>query len=118
MSTPPDVTAIGLWIVGASTVVGAIVGLWRVGRAAWQAARKLGHFLDDWFGEDSRPGVPGRPGFPERLGRVEDQVTSLSREVSEVRQTVSNISRELHPNGGSSMRDAIDRMHIRLADDK
>ena len=30
--------------------------------------RRIGHFLDDWFGEAERPGVEARPGVTARRG--------------------------------------------------
>lgn len=58
-----------------------------------KALRKIGEaveeFRDDWFGEPERPGVPGRPGVMVRLATIEDQ---------------------LHPNHGTSLRDAVDRL--------
>lgn len=44
-------------------------------------------FREDWRGVPDRPGVPGRPGLPERVFRIEAEV---------------------HPNGGGSMKDAVD----------
>src|SRR5690554_3352342 len=89
---PPDTTTLGLWIVGAGAIAAALVTLWRALRALFRVARKIGHFFDDWFGEAPRPGVPGRPGFPERLGKV---------------------VHELHPNAGGSLRDAVNRIEAR-----
>lgn len=51
--------------------------------------KQLTNFLEDWFGEPERPGVAARPGILLRLVKIE---------------------RELKPNGGSSMRDAVDRV--------
>ena len=51
--------------------------------------RRVGHFLDDFYGEDKRPGQAQRPGLMQRMQTIEA---------------------EMHPNGGSSMRDAINRI--------
>lgn len=50
--------------------------------------KRLGDAFDDWQGQPARPGVPERPGVMRRLEMIES---------------------ELHPNGGSSLRDAINR---------
>jgi hypothetical protein len=54
---------------------------------------RLSHFLDDWFGEDARPGFTRKPGVPERLAEVESQ---------------------LKANGGASLRDAVNRIEARV----
>ena len=58
------------------------------------------HFLDDYFGEEERPGFDGRAGFQERLRIIEMQVESISY--------------EMKPNSGSSIKDAINRIEKRL----
>jgi hypothetical protein len=58
------------------------------------------HFLDDYFGEEERPGFDGRAGLQERLRIIEMQV--------------EGISYEMKPNSGSSIKDAINRIEKRL----
>jgi len=58
------------------------------------------HFLDDYFGEEARPGFAGRPGMQERLRKIEEDV--------------DHISYEMKPNSGSSIKDAINRIEQRL----
>jgi hypothetical protein len=58
------------------------------------------HFLDDYFGEEERPGFDGRAGLQERLRIIEMQVESISY--------------EMKPNSGSSIKDAINRIEKRL----
>ncbi|WP_433415008.1 hypothetical protein ACQP1V_36200 [Microtetraspora malaysiensis] len=57
--------------------------------------KRLSDDLDDWRGEQERPGVPERPGVMKRLASIE------------TRQ--GTIEAQLHPNGGSSLRDAVNR---------
>lgn len=117
---PPDATTVGLWIVGAAAVASALVALWRVARTMLRGSRKIGHFFDDWFGEEPRPGAPGRPGIPARLSKVEVTVQEVSeknddlcRKFSEMEQKVDAIVYELHPNGGRSLRDTVNRIEAR-----
>ena len=117
---PPDATTVGLWIVGAAAVASALVALWRVARTMLRGSRKIGHFFDDWFGEPDRPGAPGRPGIPARLSKVEVAVSEVSeknddlcRKFSEMEQKVDAIVYELHPNGGRSLRDTVNRIEAR-----
>lgn len=53
--------------------------------------KKMGDAVDDWQGEPARPGVPERPGVMTRLATIEEQ---------------------LHPNHGSTLRDAINRTEL------
>lgn len=82
-------------VVGALAVIGPYAARQRrKGRVlANFTDERLSTFLDDWFGEPERPGFPPRPGVPERLRRVE---------------------REVVPNHGSSLRDAVDKVAQRL----
>ena len=63
--------------------------------------RGLFRLIEDWTGEPVRPGFAGRPGFPERLARVE-------LDLAEVRS-------QLSPNSGHTLRDAIDRVEAATA---
>jgi hypothetical protein len=58
------------------------------------------HFLDDYFGEEERPGFPGRPGLQERLKFMEDEIACISF--------------EMRPNHGTSIKDAVKRIEDRL----
>ena len=58
------------------------------------------HFLDDYFGEEARPGFDGRPGLQERLRFMEEEIACISF--------------EMRPNHGTSIKDAIHRIESRL----
>ena len=58
------------------------------------------HFLDDYFGEEERPGFQGRPGMQERMRIIE--------------QELKCVSYEMRPNSGTSIKDAINRIEKRL----
>jgi hypothetical protein len=71
--------------------VGAVTGSLATLAVAWtRVVRPIQRIAEDWNGEPARPrdGVPERPGVMLRLSRIEA---------------------EMHPNGGSSMRDAVNR---------
>lgn len=70
-------------------------------RWAWHILRGTQSFLDDWKGEDARPGVPARPGVMERLQTVEFIVTEVRGQV--------------FPNGSSSLRDVVGRIEADVA---
>ena len=58
------------------------------------------HFLDDYFGEEPRPGFEGRAGMQERMSIIE--------------QELKCVSYEMRPNSGTSIKDAINRIEKRL----
>lgn len=57
---------------------------------------------EDWHGVPGRPGFPAIPGVPERLAMLEER-SKKDRELLE------RIDHEMHPNSGSSLRDAVNK---------
>jgi hypothetical protein len=79
------------------TAIGVIwVGLYK----ATKLVKRFIHFLDDYFGEEERPGFNGRPGMQERMRIIEEELR--------------HISYEMRPNSGTSIKDAIGRIEKRL----
>ena len=79
------------------TAIGVIaVGI----RKATIVVKRFIHFLDDYFGEEERPGFQGRPGMQERMRIIE--------------QELKCVSYEMRPNSGTSIKDAIGRIEKRL----
>ena len=62
-------------IVALITIIGTLVAC---GRWAYDQICSLQDLLDDWHGEEARPGVPGRLGVMERLDRIEKTVNSAA----------------------------------------
>jgi hypothetical protein len=58
--------------------------------------------LDAYLGTPTRPGIPGRPGVMEQLTRLAGDVAKLNAQVT--------------PNGGSSLRDAVDQLGDSLSE--
>jgi len=94
----PDVPAGGgtdpAWIVALIALITAAFGcLAWIGRWAWRIARRVTHFLDDYFGQPARDGMPAKPGVMARLASVE--------------QLVAQVVAETQPNHGQSLRDVV-----------
>jgi hypothetical protein len=85
------------WAAGAITVGTALGMLWRLLRPFYARLHVLmdnwDSFMRDWSGEPSAPGRSAVPGVMERLNRIDG---------------------ELKRNGGSSMKDAINRVEKKL----
>lgn len=79
-----------LGVVSSALVLGGLIG-----RPLRKLARQNDEFREDWYGTPARPGRSPVPGVPERLALIE---------------------KELKPNSGSSLRDAIGRLESRLED--
>lgn len=95
MNIPTGIAWLDTLLVAAATVA-ALAVLFKPVRGAVRFLHNIATFLEDWFGEPGRPGVPARCGVMERLGRVEDRTM------------------ELVTNGGSSMKDALTRVDNRM----
>lgn len=67
---------------------------------ATKLVKRFIHFLDDYFGEEERPGFEGRPGLQERLKFMEEEIACISF--------------EMRPNHGTSIKDAVSRIEQRL----
>lgn len=100
-AAPPGSGLNPAWVTAALALVVAVTGCIAWGlRWGWRVLSRITRFLDDFMGEPARQGVPARPGVMTRL-------QSLTEEVAKVQAQVI-------PNGGSSLRDAVDRVSADL----
>lgn len=92
------------WVAALVALVGILGGffLW-ASRSTWRAFTKVNQFLEDWNGApgDSR-GHSTRPGVMERISRQEALMTDVQLQV--------------HPNGGGSLKDAVNRTEVAAGD--
>jgi len=97
------------------------------GSKIFKVFRKFVRFLDDFNGTEERPGVDRHPGFPERIKNLEECISSMSIKMDKfdimadtIEIKLNSIEKELHPNHGTSMRDAVDKIQLRfgLVEDK
>lgn|SRR5215831_469226 len=95
-------------IVGGLLLAAAIIAaLGVIGKGLvwlYGVMRKLNQLLDDLAGEPPRPGFPdGRPGLFARLESIEGKQ-------ADVVARLAAVEAQLAPNGGGSLRDAVDRV--------
>jgi hypothetical protein len=90
------------WVLPAAgaliLVAGALVVIGKGVRWVFSTLNMIREFLEDWRGEEARPGYHKRPGVMERLVSLEEQVGAVKH--------------ELKPNSGTSLRDAVDRIEV------
>ena len=101
------------WFTPLGGIIGGVVGYLgyqRLRRNDRQAREFLAALQqDELLGHKNIPGVPDKPSLSERHAETNVRLTKLEIDVSEM-------ARELHPNGGSSMLDTVNKTH-RLAED-
>lgn len=87
-------SAYAQWVIASGAVVTALAVLYRyiVGPSV-RLFRKIEHVADTYNGEPARDGLPARPGIVDRLIYIET---------------------ELRPNGGGSMKDAVNRIEAKV----
>jgi hypothetical protein len=90
------------WVLPAAgalvLLAAALVVIGKGVRWVFSTLNMVREFLEDWRGEEARPGYHKRPGVMERLVSLEEQV--------------STVTHELKPNSGASLRDAVDRIEV------
>lgn len=88
------------WVLPAAgaliIIAGALAILARGVRWLLATLNMVREFLEDWRGEEARPGYSKRPGVMERLVHLEEEMRAVKH--------------ELQPNSGLSLRDAVDRI--------
>ena len=90
------------WFSALTALAIAVAGVAAWGlRWAWHILKRTTHFLDDFFGEPARDGLPATPGVMARLHSMEE--------------IVAGISMEVHPNSGHSLRDLVHQTAVDVA---
>jgi hypothetical protein len=104
----PAVDTLLVWggVVSLVVTLGALA--WRGIRSGVRIGRRMDEFIDDWRGEPSRPGVPARPGVMERMEGLETRMNGFDDDLQRIKH-------ELYPNGGGSLRDAVNLANQQLA---
>lgn len=104
-----------VWAAAAGAITALAALAWRIIRTLLTLVRRLTAMADDLLGAPARPGHDARPGVMARMARIEDCTTRTAERMASVESRVGRIEHELHPNGGGSLRDALDRVDQRTA---
>jgi hypothetical protein len=109
VTSVPLVNSFVVWagVLAALAAGGGVA--WRAVRPFRHAAQQFEEFIDDWRGTPARPGVPERPGMMVRVAGIEQQ----TQVIPELERRIARVEHELRPNGGASLRDAVDRVDAR-----
>ena len=98
------------WLTALSSLALAVVAVlgWCTRHVVRVASRFI-RFLDDYFGEPGRPGVPERPGVMARLQAVEESLARAAASAARAEAAAAQVLAETQPNGGTSLRDVVHR---------
>jgi hypothetical protein len=78
------VSELAAWIGAGVGLLAILAAPSRIALIAWRANRRLGRFLDDWFGDVE----VGRQSMPARVGRLEGRIVRIERHVFQIRDQV------------------------------
>ena len=101
-------------LIMTGAILAAVTGIIVFSMKIAKGLKRIVHFLDDFNGEEARPGIPERLGMSARISQLEDCISSSRTELEQLNKKVTFIEKELHPNHGTSMRDKVDRIVLRL----
>ncbi|MCM3577454.1 DUF2746 domain-containing protein [Micrococcus luteus] len=113
-----------------AAIVAALGALGTAVAKVWPVVRRLARFLDDVHGEPARQGQPARPGWGERLTRIEDgqddtrrrlervesgQIATLAR-VVRVESTTERVRAQTENSHSTNLRDDLDKIDAKVTD--
>jgi len=99
-----DLIAINPWLgLNVLIIVGVAVG-WKFLKPP---TKGLNHFLIDWNGEPARTGVEEKPGMMQRMSKADQFFDKYG-------PIIDKLDHEMHPNGGGSLADAVNRTEASL----
>lgn len=74
---------VAYYVIGAAgAIVAVITGMVYAFRHLRHKLRRIGQFLDDWNGEEARPGVSRRLGVMERLESYDTMLAAIKKEIT------------------------------------
>lgn len=100
-------------VLGLVSIAGAIAGAVRWGYPRYVARRARHRSLDVAF--MGRPAIPANPitGEPEQ-----PEILPLGQQVADLRTVMDQVHHQVHPNGGSSLRDQVNGVRTDVAEIK
>ncbi len=91
---------------GAIVAIAGVVALaWKVVRGLIRTIRKLGRLADEVLGDGDT-----QPGWGRRLTAIEALGTTNADRLTTIEKHMQRVDAEMRPNGGSSMRDQLNRI--------
>ena len=93
------------------TILAIIVSTVMLGGLIWKRLAPVVEMTRMLHGEDgdSKRGITDRPGILERQTKTEQMVATQATEIAELRSMLAEVVGQLRNNGGSSLRDKVDR---------
>jgi hypothetical protein len=104
------------WEVAAGIGVVALLALVRF---SWRQGRNTARMVEDWRGNEGRPGVARRPGVMERLASGDDHFQLLDLRMDEVTSRLDSVQQTLDreiPKNGKPLADKIDALYRHFID--
>lgn len=110
-----DIAAVS---IGVAAIIGAVFAVSKLGSTIVNGSRRASRLIDDLTGEPARPGFEGRPGVLARLSSIEHHAADVGEirlALADVVARLVSLEQQMRPNGGSSLRDAVDRTEAAVA---
>lgn len=101
-------------VIMIATLLGAITAIILFAGKLVKFIKRVIHFLDDFIGEEERPGMPARPGLSERITNMEKCMGDVKDQMSSIKEDVDEIKIEMRPNSGTTIRDSLNRIEVKV----
>jgi hypothetical protein len=100
--------AVATWL---TIMLGALTAVGLAGRFLWRMFSRLQRLLDALLGEPPGPGArEGRPGILDRFESFEGAIQKILDTQRSLDERLTFVEQQMRPNGGSSLRDTVDRI--------
>jgi hypothetical protein len=93
------VDSVVVWSVAITAMLG-LLGL--LVRFVAKISKAVAIFMEDWGGEEPRPGVPARPGVMQRVGSAETRLDGVEHRLGGVERQVGRLLLDADDGGGEA----------------